>query len=61
MHYMHNDMLEGVSKRIKFAFIHDMPAKVFNFSGDSDKIDSMDGSAFVTAEQSILENRTLGS
>ena len=61
MHYMHNDMLEGVSKKIKVAFIHDMPAKVFNFSGDSDKIDSMDGSAFVTAEQSILENRTLGS
>lgn len=61
MHYMHNDMLEGVSKKIKVAFIHDMPAKVFNFSGDSDKIDSMDGSAFTTAEQSILENRSLGS
>lgn len=61
MHYMHNDMLEGVSKKIKVAFIHDMPAKVFNFSGDSDKTDSMDGSAFTTAEQSILENRSLGS
>ena len=61
MHYMHNDMLEGVSKKIKAAFIHDMPAKVFNFSGDSDKIDSMDGSALTTAEQSILENRSLGS
>lgn len=61
MHYMHNDMLEGVSKKIKVAFIHDMPAKVFNFSGDSDTIDSMDGSAVTTIEQSILENRSLGS
>lgn len=61
MHYMHNDLLEGVSKKLKVAIIHDMPAKVFNFSGDAGKIDSMDGSALVIAEQSILENKTLGS
>ena len=61
MHYMHNDLMEGVAKKIKVAIIHDMPAKVFNFSGESDKIDSMDGSAFTTALQSILENMSLGS
>lgn len=61
MHYMHNDLMEGIAKRIKVAIIHDMPAKVFNFSGERDKIDSMDGSAFTTAQQSILENKTLGS
>lgn len=61
MHYMHNDLMEGVAKRIKVAIIHDMPAKVFNFSGESDKIDSMDGSAYTTAQQSILENKSLGS
>lgn len=61
MHYMHNDLMEGVAKKIKVAIIHDMPAKVFNFSGESDKIDSMDGSAYTTAQQSILENKSLGS
>ena len=61
MHYMHNDLMEGVAKKIKVAIIHDMPAKVFNFSGESDKIDSMDGSAFTAAQQSILENKSLGS
>lgn len=61
MHYMHNDLMEGVAKKIKVAIIHDMPAKVFNFSGEGDKIDSMDGSAYTTAQQSILENKSLGS
>lgn len=61
MHYMHNDLMEGVAKKIKVAIINDMPAKVFNFSGESDKIDSMDGSAYTTAQQSILENKSLGS
>lgn len=50
MHYMHNDLMEGVAKKIKVAIIHDMPAKVFNFSGEGDKIDSMDGSAYTTAQ-----------
>lgn len=61
LHYMHNDLLNGVAKKIKVAIIKDMPAYVFNFQGDNDKIDSMDGSAVVTAEQSILENLSLGS
>ncbi len=61
LHYMHNDLLNGVAKKVKVAIIKDMPAYVFNFKGDSDKIDSMDGSAFTTAEQSILENLSLGS
>lgn len=61
MHYMHNDFMEGISKKIKVAVIHDMPAKVFNFSGEENKTDSMDGSAYTTAQQSILENKTLGS
>lgn len=61
LHYMHNDLLNGVAKKIKVAIIKDMPAYVFNFKGDNDKIDSMDGSAYTTAEQSILENLSLGS
>lgn len=61
LHYMHNDLLNGVAKKVKVAIIKDMPAYVFNFKGDTDKIDSMDGSAFITAEQSILENLSLGS
>lgn len=61
LHYVHNDMLEGVSKKIKVAFIRDMPSKVFNFFGESATTDSMDGSAFTIAEQSILENKGLGS
>ena len=61
LHYMHNDLMNGVTKKIKVAIIKDMPAQVFNFRGDTDKIDSMDGSAFTTALQSILENMSLGS
>lgn len=61
LHYMHNDLLNGVAKKIKVAIIQDMPAHVFNFRGDTDKTDSMDGSGFTTAEQSILENLSLGS
>ena len=61
LHYMHNDLMNGVTKQIKVAVINDMPAQVFNFKGDTDKIDSMDGSALTTAEQSILENMSLGS
>ena len=61
LHYMHNDLMNGVAKKIKVAIIKDMPAPVFNFKGDKDKIDSMDGSAFTTALQSILENMSLGS
>ena len=61
LHYMHNDLMNGVAKKIKVAIIKDMPAQVFNFRGDKDKIDSMDGSAFTTALQSILENMSLGS
>lgn len=61
MHYMHGDFINGVSKTIKVAVIKDVPAKVFNFDGKKDVIDSMDGSAFITAFQSILENKTLGS
>jgi hypothetical protein len=49
LHYMHNDLMNGVTKKIKVAIIKDMPAQVFNFRGDKDKIDSMDGSAFTTA------------
>lgn len=61
MHYMNGDFLEGVPKDIKVSIIYDMKSKVFNFNGDSDTTDSMDGSAYTTMEQSILENKTLGS
>ena len=61
IHGMHTDLIQGVPKKVKVAVIQDMPADVFNFTGDKNTIDSMDGSAFTIAEQSILENKTLGS
>ena len=61
VHYIHSDAIDGSPKKVKVAFIHDIKAKVFNFSGDSDEVDSMDGSSYVIAEQSILENRSLVS
>lgn len=61
MHYTNNDLLEGVSKKVKVAVINDIKSKVFNFSGMSDEIDAMDGAAWVVSFQSILENKSLGS
>lgn len=61
MHYEHLDLLEGIYRTLKVAIIHDMPSIVYNFVGDRGKTDSMDGSALTIAEQSILENKTLGS
>lgn len=61
LHYMHNDLINGIAKKIKVAVIQDMPAQVFNFKGDTDTTDSMDGSAITNPLQSILENMSLGS
>lgn len=61
MHYVNNDILEGVSRKVKVAVINDIKGNVFNFSGISDKIDAMDGAAYVLSFQSILENKSLGS
>ena len=47
---MHAKEFRGISEKTKVAFIRDIPAFIFNFTGKSDVEDSMDGSAFTTAE-----------
>jgi hypothetical protein len=44
---------------MKVAVIKDTKARVFNFRGDSDKIDAHDGSAYINPFVSILENKAL--
>lgn len=61
LHYVHNYGLNHVTKKIKVAVIEDMPCEVFNFKGDQTTNDAMDGSAYTTMEESILENYSLGS
>lgn len=58
---MHANEFRGIGAKTKVAFIRDVPAIVYNFTGKIDTEDSMDGSAFTTAEQSILENGGLQS
>lgn len=58
---MHAKEFRGIGEKTKVAFIRDIPAFIFNFTGKSDVEDSMDGSAFTTIEQSILENGGLQS
>lgn len=58
---MHSKEFRGIGEKTKVAFIRDIPAIIFNFTGKQDVEDSMDGSAFTTAEQSILENGGLQS
>lgn len=58
---MHSKEFRGIGAKTKVAFIRDIPATVFNFTGKMDVEDSMDGSAFTTIEQSILENGGLQS
>nr|DAI85153.1 MAG TPA: hypothetical protein [Caudoviricetes sp.] len=47
---MHAKEFRGIGEKTKVAFIRDIPAFIFNFTGKSDVEDSMDGSAFTTAE-----------
>lgn len=53
--------LNGISKDMNIAVIYDMPATVFNFSGEQTEIDAHDGSALISPLWSILENKSLGS
>lgn len=51
--------INGIGRTMKIAVINDVPAKVFNFDGKSDKIDAHDGSAMESPITSILENKSL--
>jgi hypothetical protein len=52
-------VLNGIPKRMKVAVIEDTPADVFNFRGDTDKIDAHDGAAYINPFVSRLENKAL--
>lgn len=51
----------GIPRKIKGAIIGDEKADVFNYRGETDNVDSADGSALIDPFQSILENLSLGS
>lgn len=62
LQYVQQNVKDGVPPRIKCAVIEDTKASVFNYKGTvEDDIDATDGLALITAFQSILENRALGS
>lgn len=50
---------DGVSSNIRIAVINDEKGKVFNILGNSDKVDSMDGSGFTDPKYSRLANNSL--
>lgn len=51
----------GITSKIKGAVIYDEKAPVHNYRGETDSVDSSDGSAQINPFQSILENLSLGS
>lgn len=51
----------GITSKIKGAVIYDEKAPVHNYRGETDSVDSSDGSAHIDPFQSILENLSLGS
>lgn len=59
LQYLQQNTLNGVPKKLRIAVLRDLGVNVFNFRGDMQNIDSMDGSAFTTAYTSILENNSL--
>lgn len=59
LQYMQQQAINGIASKMKVAIIRDLKAPVFNFRGDVDEIDSQDGSAWVNAFASILENMSL--
>lgn len=61
LHYCQQNDIQGIPPTVKCAVIYDEKAKVFNYRGDSDKIDSCDGSAHIIPFQAMLENLSLGS
>lgn len=62
LQYCQQGVFEGITDKIKICTIKDEKASVYNYRGDHEKdIDSSDGNAKITAFQSILENRCLGS
>lgn len=62
LQYLTPDSIEGPPSEIEVAVIEDEQAPVYNYKGDHEgTIDANDGSAKITAFQSILENKALGS
>lgn len=59
LQYLQQNTLNGVPKKLRIAVIRDLGVDVFNFRGDMQSIDSMDGAAFTTSYTSILENNSL--
>lgn len=61
MHNYYQGSLNGTASDINLAIIQDEKAPVFNPSGESDKIDALDGSMECTPFQNILENNSMFS
>lgn len=61
LQYCQQGTKNGVPPKIKCAVIYDEKAPVYNYRGETDSVDSADGSAQINPFQSILENLSLGS
>lgn len=62
LQYLTPDSIEGPPSEIEVAVIKDEQAPVYNYRGDHEgTIDANDGAAKITAFQSIMENKALGS
>lgn len=61
LQYCQQKTKNGVPPKIKCAVIYDEKAPVHNYRGETDTVDSADGSAQINPFQSILENLSLGS
>ena len=59
MRYYTQNSLRGIPRTMRIAVMKDIPANVFNFTGDDSTIDSHDGAAFINPITSILENWSL--
>lgn len=59
VHPFVQSLIDGVEENIKVAVMKDVPGSVFTIIGNSDEIDSMDGSGFSSIYQAIFENNSL--
>jgi len=59
MRYYTQGSLRGIASTMRIAVMDDIPAPVFNFTGEEGSVDSHDGAAFINPITSILENWSL--